>query len=165
MAAAGILTSLAFRRWLRTSAGLPLAATLIAVIVLTLGAFSSWPSWLQPSFPAAPVLNDSNLQEVSILSSPAESQSVSLGVNDTFAQIFGLKYQEWLLAEPLNPALESAQSTASIDAQPTRWSWQKTVLLLILGGLIVGLTRLIGGLWGIRILARSSRPLEGSVAL
>ena len=55
VAVAGILTSLAFRRWLRTSAGLPLAATLISVIALTLGAFSSWPSWLQTSLPAAPV--------------------------------------------------------------------------------------------------------------
>ncbi|MEZ6033947.1 MAG: M56 family metallopeptidase [Planctomycetaceae bacterium] len=162
VAIAGILTSLAFRRSLRTSAGLPLAATLVAVIVLTLGAFSSRPSWLHQSSPTAAVQTHADLNSDLSSSSLTESQSASAEENVASTGILGTKYWAWLLTVPQRPTMESNQATSGSESSGFHWSWQNIVLLLILGGLTVGLIRLIGGLWGIRIFVRSSRPLKHS---
>ena len=160
VAVVGSLTSILMRRWLRTSATLPIAATLLAIVLLTACAFSSWPSWL----------HQSGGSSVAVSAGPEELHSTSkpAGKVDITFESFG--WREATIAA-WNSLMDQQKAPNAIplntEATPALTAWTR---LQIIGavfaiGLVMGLIRLLGGLWSIRHFVQISRPLKTSKLL
>jgi beta-lactamase regulating signal transducer with metallopeptidase domain len=147
-----------------TSGTLPLGSTLGAVVLLTACAFSSWPSWLGRS--------DSRTENSEVHNPASRSQdpylnpyvehlmqvSTPLGTFDipTWAEPF-------LLVAPPRDATALPDPTAtdmSSNATSINWIW-----LLVGVAILIGLVRVIGGLWAVRLFVRTSRPLKSQSLL
>ena len=156
VAAVGGLTSLLLRRWLRTSAAVPLSATLVAVVLLTACAFSSWPSWLhEPSEPVAQI-------------SAAPSDGAPLPgdasvIKKPTAEPFGWREMAAAAWKEVTSGDKSPTTAPVSNPQPVtvpRWSWLQIFGAVFAIGVLVGLVRLIGGLWSVRVVVHNSRPLK-----
>lgn len=160
----GIAVSLTTRKWMSTSGTLPLGATLGAVVLLTACAFSSWPSWLgrSDSRTGNPEVHD----PASVSSDPylnpyvehLVTVSTPLGTFDipTWAE-------PYLLVAPPGDATVLPDSSASdvpSSAPSINWIW-----LLVGAAILIGLVRVIGGLWAVRLFVRTSRPLKSQSLL
>lgn len=162
VALVGCLTSLATRRWLRTSAALPIGATLAAVVLLTACAISPWPSWLQRS-PGEISRASHPLTE---LAKPRRyaPEGVSLTPN---VSIGSWNVPTWLVNWIDGSPTTNAPSTVSLPPpsdvssnDKTPWTWEYWLVIFAGGTMLVGLIRLLGGLWSVRLFVRTSRPLQ-----
>jgi beta-lactamase regulating signal transducer with metallopeptidase domain len=161
VATAGIVLSLAMRRWLKASAALPLVITLLSVTLLTCCSFSSWPSWLSESRPneaymsAAmgrdPIELDA-LQQVPPQVVPATSRGNGMDTATTNDALAGMI--AWV------EGLSSATVPSASMPATTTWTVGGAVGWVVVLCLVVGLIRLAGGLLGVRLFVLGSRPLE-----
>jgi len=156
VATIGCLMSLAMRRWLRTTAALPIAATLGAVVLLTACAFSSWPSWLHRS--GETIADASSQQADSPLASETPPHSKltfqKFGWQETAAAMW-----EGLMS-PSSLAVPSRSSNVATSHDSQNWTWFQVFGVIFATGIVVGVVRLIGGLWSVRLFVRASRPLK-----
>jgi len=155
VALVGCLTSIAMRRWLRTSAALPIGATLGAVVLLTACAFSPWPSWLHRPEESAATTN----------SQPVETNAATVTpVKKPNLVAFGWRKTAMAAWEGLMEGERVTPSTHVMRAenQPAtpHWTWLQVFGVIFAVGVVVGLVRLIGGLWAVRLFVRNSRPLK-----
>lgn len=155
VAVVGSLTSVLMRRWLRASATLPIAATLLAIVLLTACAFSSWPSWLHRSSEGSAAVASGPEGQL-----PTGEQSGA--VNITF-ESFGVReaaIAAWNGLMDTRSAPKVAPLNPDASAAPTGWTRLQIVGAVFAVGLGIGLIRLLGGLWSIRHFVQSSRPLR-----
>jgi beta-lactamase regulating signal transducer with metallopeptidase domain len=151
----GSLTSLLMRRWLRASATLPIATTLIAIVLLTACAFSSWPSWLHRagSVSASTTARPESAQPVADDARTADMTLETFGWREAaLAAWNGLMDQK---AAPWPTVSNAADSP-----QPAGWTALQITGLVFALGFGVGLVRLLGGLWSVQHFVQTSRPLK-----
>ena len=164
VALVGMAVSLTTRKWMSTSGTLPLGATLGAVVLLTACAFSPWPSWLhRPETPKA----GSGLLNVTlpeIATDPVTAPFVEHLTPTPWGSYVSLpRWADSILYGIPNEddALgQSVETNASVG-----WTWQHWLLLMVGGAMLIGLIRVIGGLWAVRLFVRTSRPLKARALL
>ncbi len=162
VATVGLLISLIARRWLRTSATVPLAATLAAVVLLTVCAFSSWPSWLQG---ASSQKTGSGLLNVT-LPEFATDPAMAPYVEHLTPMPWGgyVTMPRWvdsiLYGIPSDDDAPWKNYSAEESGVSARWTGANWLYLFIGAAILFGLIRVIGGLWAVRLFVRTSRPLK-----
>jgi len=155
VAVAGCLTSLALRRWLRASAALPISATLTAIILLTVCAFNSWPSWLHRS--------RAGLVATTAPAEGAPQAGEHAGRADMTLESFGWREAAlagWRGLMDQQGSTNSAESKVTAPFKSQGWTMLQVTGVVFALGLIVGLVRLLGGLWSVRHFVKTSRPLK-----
>ncbi|MCC6509009.1 MAG: DUF1559 domain-containing protein [Pirellulaceae bacterium] len=161
VAAFGIALNLIMRRWLKASATLPLVITLLSVTLLTLFSFSSWPSWLNESRPTLVSATDS-AQPHSLQRDAHDQALPELARATNSGDAFNIVSTNNALADMI--AWVESLSSAAVPAQnipsATAWTVGQMVGSLVLLCLAIGLIRLAGGLLGVRMFVRESRPLD-----
>ncbi|MBL8813385.1 MAG: DUF1559 domain-containing protein [Planctomycetaceae bacterium] len=157
VALAGLLTLPVFRR-LRRNATVVLKHTLLGIGVLTVAAFLPLPSWLSMNEQDVPAEIPVVAHEMS-----ADTSGPKFSVPKTAPQPFGLR--EYLAAgldglRTMNaPAPVLSAPTETKSAAENLPSFREHWFLWLLGGgIVLGLLRLAGGLWGVHCLIQSSRP-------
>ena len=151
----GSLTSLWMRRWLRASATLPIATTLIAIVLLTACAFSSWPSWLHRagSDSATTTARPESAQPAADHARTANMTLETFGWREAaLAAWNGLMDQK--------AAPRPTESNEADSPQPVGWTALQIAGVVFAIGFGVGLVRLLGGLWSVQHFVRTSRPLK-----
>ncbi|MFO1007434.1 MAG: M56 family metallopeptidase [Planctomycetaceae bacterium] len=151
----GSLTSLLMRRWLRASATLPIATTLIAIVLLTACAFSSWPSWLHRagSVSATTTARPESAQPAADHARTADMTLETFGWREAaLAAWNGLMDQ--------NTATRPTESNGADSPQHVGWTALQIAGVVFALGFGVGLVRLLGGLWSVQHFVRTSRPLK-----
>lgn len=163
VALAGLLTLPVFRR-LRRNATVVLTHTLLGIGVLTVAAFLPLPSWLSQSDQEAQteipvVAGEMTLKDPQPKLSLPKSAPQPFGIREYFvAGIDGLRTMNTPATVP------SAPSNIKEAADPWMSLRHHGFLWLLGGGIVLGLLRLAGGLWGVRCLIQSSR-LQRDAAL
>ena len=161
VAAFGIGLSLFLRHSLKASSGLSLLTTLLSVILLTVCSVSPWPSWLHRSDAESAVSPVTLGQMDDRLSRSLETmadhdllqQSVPSRSPATTAEALA-NVISWV--EDISATnVQSAENAASFQ-----WTFGKVTALLLASCFVVGLVRLIGGLVGVHVFVRNSRPLD-----
>lgn len=149
VALVGVVIALMVRCWSRSAATLPIGATHIAVVLLTACAVSPWPSWLRRE-----VLTDAS-QSVT----PREARSNS---PIRTVQILSL---EWLNEEPSVVVELPLSVGAPRPAISFHWTWTQVLATLFCVGVAIGIARVFGGLWAVRIFVRRSPPVQSPILL
>ena len=157
VAAFGLLMCFAVRRWLRTSAAMPLSATLGSVVLLTLCAFSSWPSWLHRSEPRVVGTAVTTGETEPGTDLPAASAIYSTANAGEWSETMRNTFDSFVSATEV--IADVGHTSLQPDAQPMGWSWREIFGGFLALGVVIGLVRLLGGLWGVRGFVRLSRPL------
>ena len=161
VAAFGIGLSLILRHSLKASSGLSLVTTLLSVILLTVCSVSPWPSWLHRSSSESGIATVVSEQMEDRLGRSKETmaerdplqQSVS-SRTPTLSTEASASVISWV--EDLSATnVQSTENTTSI-----RWIFGNATALLLASCFVVGLVRLVGGLVGVHVLVRNSRPLD-----
>lgn len=160
LALAGLL-AIPVLRHLRRNATVLLLHTLIGISVLSVAAFLPIPSWLSAPDSSVP----GNVAQASSVELTADLRPVADPPKIAPVQ-FGLR--EYLAAgvegfRTMNtPAPAVFIPEQRVPTKETTWQpWQEhRFLWLLMGGILLGLMRLAGGLWGVRCLIQSSRPLK-----
>ena len=160
----GLIVVAVCSRWSRTAATTPAALALGAVVVLTLIALSPWPSWLNQTRSRSTTASignsaesiDTETEHVSDVHSSA-SEPIPFGIREAFAAgIDGLRKMN----APVSETTESHPGANVVEITRTDTSWRTWFSWLFAGGVICGLIRLIGGLWGVHHFVRASRPIR-----
>ncbi|MFO0979341.1 MAG: DUF1559 domain-containing protein [Planctomycetaceae bacterium] len=156
VALVGLLTVPVFRH-LRRNATVILSHTLLGISVLTVAAFLPLPSWLDTS-------EQETVVETPVIAveSSAGNASPKVDLKTITPPAFGLR--EYLAAgidgirtmnDPDPVPSPRSETKASVSVwQSVRDHW---FLWLLGGGIVLGMLRLAGGLWGVRCLIQASR--------
>ncbi len=159
VATVGLTISLIARRWLRTSATLPLAATLAAVVLLTVCAFSSWPSWLQRPTGPETTLGASQTAPPEFATDPSLNPYMEHLTQTPWGSVSLPPWMDSILYG--SGTVEVSEKRAFGDSAATQhWTAAHWLYLFIGGAILFGLIRVIGGLWAVRHFVRTSRPLN-----
>ena len=165
VAAVGLVVVAISGRWSRISSAWFSCVTLFAIVVLTGLAFVPWPSWLEEATTGSTAdsvaysssnMENGNIGDDALAKAKNLTQPVPFGFADFLsAGVEGLRN--------LNRAeiLESSSTLVTDDSEvvPAGSVWTRWFVWLFVGGVLVGLIRLIGGMIGVRLMVRSSRPL------
>ncbi len=150
-------------RWSRVSAARLSMMTLTSIVLLTLLALVPWPSWLERSSASTQSNNGQMTEEVASngTSSPAfdpsKTQLESFGVSDFLAAgLDGIRNMNGNIETP--SLANTSPDAAAVPQRSIAWSRWSIGLFTI--GIILGLIRLLGGMIGVRLMVRSSRPLS-----
>ena len=168
VAAVGLVVVAISGRWSRISAAWFSCVTLFAIVVLTGLSFVPWPSWLDEATTRAETGSVASVRSNMVTGDPeADSlakaknlaKPVQFGISDfVSAGVEGLRN----LNRTELPASSSAVATDDSEVVPAGSVWTRWFVWLFLAGVLVGLIRLIGGIVGIRLMVRSSRPLRNA---
>ncbi len=160
VATVGLLISLIARRWLRASATVPLAATLAAVVLLTVCALSPWPSWLQRSSSQETGSGLLNVTLPKFATDPANAPFVEHLTPAPWGYVSLPRWVDSILyGIPSNDDVPLNEYTAEESGVSDRLTGAQWLYLFIGGAILFGLIRVIGGLWAVRHFVRTSRPL------
>jgi prepilin-type processing-associated H-X9-DG protein len=151
----GIILYLAMRRWSPAAGSLASASTLFVMAVVSLLAFSPWPRWTAdvrpgrsiPPKEAAPAGGEVAPREAT---SPAPTPGSPRADGFDWSTYF----HAW--AAPL--WVERVEPSPAVSS--SRWSWRDGLAVAFPAAVLLGLGRLVTGLWAMRRLRRSSRPVS-----
>lgn len=166
VALVGIAVSLASRKWMSTSGTLPLGATLGAVVLLTACAFSSWPSWLHSGSSPGAQGGAASSQVPPWVSDPEMQPYLEHLYTTPWGTTFSLPpWAESLLFRNSSTSPSFTESEAASAGPQSAWTWGQWLTLCVGVAVGIGLIRVIGGLWAVRLFARTSRPLKSQSLL
>lgn len=166
VALVGITVSLATRKWMSTSGTLPLGATLGAVVLLTACAFSSWPSWLHSGSPPGAQGGAASSQVPPWVSDPEMQPYLEHLYTTPWGTTFSLPpWAENLLFRNSSTSPSFTESEAASAGPQSAWTWGQWLTLCVGVAVCIGLIRVIGGLWAVRLFVRTSRPLRSQLLL
>ncbi len=155
-------------QWQKRSSMPLLTAALAAIVLLTIAVAIPVPSWLQSSaggqaagstqMPGSPV-------QVNDLNSPLPKENAVVDATQSFglrdAITAGIEGIRNLNQEPTTTNNQQAATAATLGGM----SWSLCFLMLFCLGVVLGLLRLIGGLVGVTLLVRGSRPISNTKLL
>ena len=163
VATVGLIACVICGRWSRMSAAPLSFVTLTAILVLTLLAFVPWPSWLDSKTASSPeIRSDATLPTAASMPTnfafdASKIQPEQFGLQEFWiAGVEGLRNMNRLSA---NLPSTNADSSSEIPSK-TRVAWSRWCVGIFIAGVVFGLIRLIGGIIGVRLMVRSSRPLR-----
>ncbi len=160
LALAGLL-AIPILRHLRRNATVLLLHTLIGISILTVAAFLPIPSWLSAPDSSVPgnVAQASSVEltaDLRPVADPPKIAPVQFGLREYLAAgVEGFRTMNTPTPAVFIP--EQRVPTAEVTWQPWREHW---FLWLLTCGILLGLIRLVGGLWSVHCLIQSSRPLK-----
>lgn len=163
VAIAGLIAVAISGRWSRVSAARLSLTTLTAIMLLTALAFVRWPSWLDANSPSNAAVAEKAV--VSALTSgspsntfdPATTQLETFGAREFIsAGIEGLRNMNREGLPFQTPGTPSNTGPSVSVAMP----WSRWFSGIFIGGIALGVIRLIGGMIGVRLMVRSSRPVQ-----
>lgn len=167
VATVGLIVVAISGRWSRISAASFSFATLAAIVTLTILAFVPWPSWLDKAQAGSTTSVASNLQG----SMNPDSSRDALADARELAKPEAFGFAEFMAAgveglRNLNrteiSAASGPKSTDVAEASVAISTWPQWFVWLFAAGVLLGLLRLIGGIVGVRLMVRSSRPLRNA---
>lgn len=164
VAAAGLMIVAVSSRWSRNSAARFSFVTLVAIVALTAMAFVPLPSWLD-------VRNSNDNSALPNSRNASNSSSEDLGQSDAqeLTQPVPFGIAEFLSAgveglrnlNRTDALISSTSDPTGIAQVPAREvTWRLWFAWLFAAGIVLGLIRLIGGIVGVGLMVRSSRPLR-----
>lgn len=163
VAAVGLICVVISGRWSRVSAATLSFTTLTAIVMLTLLAFVPWPSWLD-----ANAASDAGIvAEAKFPSAARESSDFAFDASKIRPEEIGLREFVSAGVEGLrnmnrkSAVLPSTTTDSSPESPPQASApWSRWFVGMFMAGVVLGLIRLIGGIIGVRLMVRSSRPLR-----
>lgn len=167
VAAVGLIVVAISGRWSRISAATLSFATLAGIVMLTVLAFVPWPSWLDSVKPDSKASATSSQQ--SAKNGHSDGNDRAEVKNLTNSEPFG--FAEFLSAgveglRNLNqtelPASSIPVATEVAEVAVPEFAWTRWFVWLFAAGVLLGMIRLIGGIVGVRLMIRSSRPLRNT---
>lgn len=165
VAARGLIVVAISGWWSRTSAATFSSASLAGIVMLTVLAFVPWPSWLDPSQDGSTASTSSGEKNAKNVHS--DGDGLAEVKNRTKPEQFG--FMEYLSAgvEGLRNLNQTEIPATSIPVVADAakfiapgFTWTRSFLWLFAAGVLLGTIRLIGGIVGVRLMVRSSRPLR-----
>ncbi len=186
----GLVATVVYLVARRTGPSIGVRATfggLLAIVALSLLAFSPWPNWTRPVAPASPLATISSERAIPDVDEQAALDAVG-GANQSGAVPRSLETDAVVaetttdsvptagptvslpeLARALwnelrripvetSPDADKIISTADVSAEPS-WNWRTVALVLFLGAAALGFVRLLAGLLAVGRLDRRSRPI------
>ncbi len=171
VAAVGLIATSVCSRWGRNAAVSPAVWALISIVVLTVLAFVSMPSWLTRSDRSSNMSENSDrpASDNPDQAAPAQSSSLSV-ISDISAEepqkwggFYELISAGWEGVHNLNaPPSESMKAlTANAGGSDGRQNpWPYRFFIVFAAGIGIGVLRMAGGLLSVRLLVNRSRPLS-----
>lgn len=166
VALGGIVVSLTTRKWMSTSGTLPLGATLGAVVLLTACAFSSWPSWLHSGSSRGAEGSTTSPQTPQWVNDREVHPYLEHLYTTPWGTTFSLPtWAENLLIRNPSSSPSVTETETSSTGPKSDWTWARWLTLCAAVAMCIGLIRVIGGLWAVRLFVRTSRPLKSQSLL
>jgi beta-lactamase regulating signal transducer with metallopeptidase domain len=161
VAAVGLIVVAISGRWSRFTAASFSFLTLTAIFALTVLAFVPWPGWLADSTALSTASDSSGM--IPATDNPRTPEDAAalndaqpFGIADFFsAGIEGLRN---LNQTTLAPASSGVTVNVTVDAK--QYGWLHWLAATFAVGVLLGLVRLLGGIVGVKLMVRSSRPLR-----
>ena len=168
VAAVGLVVVAISGRWSRISAAWFSCVTLFAIVMLTGLSFVPWPSWLDEATTKA---ETGSMASIRLKAATEDPESDSLAKAGSLTKPVPFGFADFMSAgveglRNLNrteiPASSSAGATFDSEVAAAGSVWTRWFVWLFVAGVLVGLIRLIGGIVGLRLMVRSSRPLRNA---
>jgi beta-lactamase regulating signal transducer with metallopeptidase domain len=161
VAAVGLIVVAISGRWSRFTAASFSFLTLTAIFALTVLAFVPWSGWLADSAAHSAASKSSGLTTATDNSGTVEG---AVALDD--AQPFGIAEFVSAGIEGIRNLNQTTLPSASSDIRVTGteavkgYGWMHWLSATFAVGVLLGLVRLLGGIVGVRLMVRSSRPLR-----